>query len=49
MANLARKIKKKAVAQWESGLLITSKKSPSYYLRLPDTGKKHQITFASSQ
>ena len=49
MANLTRKITKK---QWHSGkvgLLITSKKFPCYYLRLPHTGKKHQITFASSQ
>ena len=37
------------MTQWESGLLITSKKFPCYYLRLPHTGKKHQITFASSQ
>ena len=37
------------MTQWESGLLITSKKFPSYYLKLPLTGKKHRITFASSQ
>ena len=37
------------MAQWESGLLITSKKFPFYYLRLPHTEKKHQITFANSQ
>ena len=37
------------MAQWESRLLITSKKFPCYYLRLPHTGKKHQNTFASSQ
>ena len=37
------------MAQWKSGMLITSKKFPSYYLRLPYTGKKHQITFVSSQ
>ena len=37
------------MAQWESGLLITFKKFPCYYLRLPHTGGKHQITFASSQ
>ena len=48
MANLATKITKKQW-QWESGLLITSEKFPCYYLRLPHTGKKHQITFASSQ
>ena len=43
MANLARKITKK---QWHSGKVG---KLPCYYLRLPHTGKKHQITFASSQ
>ena len=37
------------MGQWESRLLITSKKFPCYYLRLPHTGKKHQNTFASSQ
>ena len=29
------------MAQWESGLLITSKKFACYYLRLPHTGKKN--------
>ena len=29
------------MTQWESGLLITSKKFPCYYLRLPHTGKKN--------
>ena len=30
------------MAQWESGLLIISKKFPCYYLRLSHIGKKHQ-------
>ena len=37
------------MAQWESGSLITFKMFPRYYPRLPHTGEKHQITFASSQ
>ena len=31
------------MTQWESGLLITSKKFPCHYLRLKHTGKKHQL------
>ena len=35
------------MAQWESGLLLTSKKFPCHYLRLPHTGKKHRLHLQS--